>query len=110
MRSGTFPVLALVLLGIAGVASAAEPAGQPVFRKWCAPCHAPGPNHPGTTALEVLYNNARPGALEQRTDLTDSSVRLAVRQGAFSMPFFRKTEVSDADLDALVNYLVKTAQ
>jgi (+)-pinoresinol hydroxylase len=103
-------LLTLTLIGLATMASAAEPAGRPVFQKWCAPCHAPGPNHPGTAALEVLYGNTRPGALEQRTDLTDAIVRLAVRQGAFSMPFFRKTEVSDADLDALAQYLVKPAK
>lgn len=102
--------LALALIGLATIASAAEPAGRPVFQKWCAPCHAPGPNHPGTTALEVLYGDARPGALEQRTDLTDATVRLAVRHGAFSMPFFRKTEISDADLDALARYLIKPAK
>jgi mono/diheme cytochrome c family protein len=95
------------LFGLATSASAVEPAGHLVFQKWCAPCHAPGPNHPGTAALEVLYNKTRPGALEQRTDLTDAAIRLAVRQGAFSMPFFRKTEISDADLHALVEYLVK---
>ena len=102
--------LAVALIGLATIASATEPAGRPVFEKWCAPCHAPGPNHPGTAALEALYGDARPGALEQRTDLTDAIVRLAVRQGAFSMPFFRKTEVSDADLDVLAQYLVKSAQ
>jgi mono/diheme cytochrome c family protein len=103
-------LLALPLIGLVTVASAAEPAGRLVFQKWCAPCHAPGPNHPGTTALEVLYNNTRPGALEQRTDLNDAVIRLAVRQGTFSMPFFRKTEISDADLDAITRYLVKPAQ
>jgi mono/diheme cytochrome c family protein len=102
--------LALALMGFATAASAAEPGGRPVFQRWCAPCHAPGPNHPGTAALEVLYGDARPGALEQRTDLTDSTVRLAVRKGAFSMPFFRKTEISDADLDALAKYLVKAVK
>ena len=101
--------LTLALIGLATIASAAEPAGRPVFQKWCAPCHAPGPNHPGTAALDALYGNALPGALEQRIDLTDAGVRLAVRQGTFSMPFFRKTEVSDADLDALARYLVKRA-
>lgn len=97
--------LAIAMIGVVTVASAAEPSGQAVFQKWCAPCHAPGPNHPGTAALEVLYNHTRPGALEQRTDLTGALIRSAVRHGAFSMPFFRKTEVSDADLDALVKYL-----
>src|SRR5262249_15671189 len=108
MMTRTF--LALGMIGLATVTSAAEPAGRLVFQKWCAPCHAPGPDHPGTTALEVLYNNTRPGALEQRTDLTDAIIRLAVRQGTFSMPFFRKTEISDADLDAITRYLVKPAK
>jgi mono/diheme cytochrome c family protein len=102
--------LALALIGCIAIASADEPAGQPVFRKWCAPCHAPGPNHPGTAALEALYGNTRLGALEQRTDLTEAVVRRAVRQGAFSMPFFRKTEISDPDLVALARYLVRPAK
>ena len=106
---GRTPV-ALTLLGFALVAAAVEPVGRPVFQKWCAPCHAPGPNHPGTAALEALYGGDRPGALEQRTDLTDAIVRFAVRQGAFSMPFFRKTEISDAELDALAHYLARPGQ
>jgi mono/diheme cytochrome c family protein len=101
------PLTVLSLICPSTDASASEP-GQAVFQKWCAPCHAPGPNHPGTAALEVLYNHTRPGALEQRTDLTEAVIRRAVRQGAFSMPFFRKTEVSDAELDALVKYLDKS--
>jgi len=108
MNARALPGLALI--GFAALTSAAEPAGRQVFQKWCAPCHAPGPNHPGTAALDALYDNARPGALEQRTDLTGSMIRRAVRQGAFSMPFFRKTEISDADLDALAEYLVKSAK
>jgi len=108
MNGGT--PMALALIACATVASAAEPAGKAVFQRWCAPCHAPGPNHPGTAALEVLYGNSRPGALEQRTDLNDATVRLAVRHGAFSMPFFRKTEVSDADLDALAKYLANAGK
>jgi (+)-pinoresinol hydroxylase len=100
----------LMLIAFGTSAFAAEPAGHPVFAKWCAPCHAPGPNHPGTAALAVLYNNTRPGALEQRTDLTEAVIRRAVRQGAFSMPFFRKTEISDEDLDALVKYLAETTK
>jgi hypothetical protein len=34
-------------------------------------------------------------------------IRLFVRQGVATMPFSRKTEVSDADLDALVAYLTQ---
>jgi (+)-pinoresinol hydroxylase len=97
--------IALLLSGLAALAHGAEASGRLVFQRWCAPCHAPGPNHPGTAALDVLYNHTRPGALEQRTDLAEATVRQAVRKGAFSMPYFRKTEISDADLDAIVKYL-----
>jgi len=95
----------LLCAALANYAQAAEPDGHQVFDKWCAPCHAPGPNHPGTTALAALYKGTRPGALQERTDLNPSTITLAVRQGVYSMPFFRKTEISDAELDALIRYL-----
>jgi mono/diheme cytochrome c family protein len=79
--------------------------GEAVFEHWCAPCHAPGPRHPGTQALEVLYKGAKPAALEQRTDLVPELTRSFVRTGVSVMPPFRKTEISDAELDALAAYL-----
>lgn len=79
--------------------------GNEVFQYWCAPCHAPGPRHPGTQALESLYKGAKPAALEQRTDLVPELTRSFVRTGVSVMPPFRKTEISDADLAALAAYL-----
>lgn len=79
--------------------------GDEVFQHWCAPCHAPGPRHPGTTALEVLYQGSKPAALEERTDLLPAVTKVFVRTGVSIMPPFRKTEISDADLDALAAYL-----
>ena len=79
--------------------------GNEVFRDWCAPCHAPGARHPGTQALEALYKGAKPAALEQRTDLLPELTRAFVRTGVSVMPPFRKTEISDADLEALAAYL-----
>jgi (+)-pinoresinol hydroxylase len=79
--------------------------GNEVFQYWCAPCHAPGARHPGTQALESLYKGAKPAALEQRTDLTPELTRAFVRTGVSVMPPFRKTEISDADLEALAAYL-----
>jgi hypothetical protein len=61
----------------------------------------------GTQALEAKYKGAKPALLEQRTDLTPDVVRFFVRHGSGVMPFFRKTEVSDADLDALAAYLTR---
>lgn len=80
--------------------------GKAVFDHWCAPCHAPGPGHPGTQGLEIKYRGTEtPAALEERTDLTPPLVKTFVRQGVLAMTPFRKTEVSDADLEALAAYL-----
>jgi mono/diheme cytochrome c family protein len=83
--------------------------GNEVFQNWCAPCHAPGPRHPGTQALESLYKGAKPAALEQRTDLVPELTRTFVRTGVSVMPPFRKTEISDVDLAALAAYLAPKA-
>jgi (+)-pinoresinol hydroxylase len=81
-------------------------AGKPVFDLWCAPCHARDPRkHPGTVALQVVYKGAKPAALEDRVDLTPEVVATFVRTGISIMPFFRKTEISDAQLADLGAYL-----
>jgi mono/diheme cytochrome c family protein len=81
--------------------------GHAVFQHWCAPCHAPGPRHPGTIALGILYKGLKPAPLEQRTDLAPELTRAFVRTGVSMMPPFRKTEIGDADLDALAAYLAR---
>ena len=107
MSTQTWATLAALLALGTQAAPAAEPAisGKAVFEKWCAPCHAPGPGHPGTIALAALYKGAKPAALAERTDLTPDIVKHYVRSGVSVMPFFRKTEVSDAELAALADYL-----
>ncbi len=80
--------------------------GEAVFQRWCAACHAGGPGHPGTDALAVKYKDgSRPAQLEQRRDLTPAQVRFYVRHGVSIMPPFRKTEITDAELDALGAYI-----
>jgi mono/diheme cytochrome c family protein len=81
--------------------------GNDVFQNWCAPCHAPGPRHPGTQALDALYRGEKPGALEQRGDLAPEVTKTFVRSGVSIMPPFRKTEIDDDDLEALAAYLAK---
>ena len=80
-------------------------AGRAVYTKWCAPCHDPGIIHPGTNALTAKYKGVKPGVLLEWQDLSPESVRYLVRHGISVMPQFRKTEISDADLDALARYL-----
>jgi len=94
----------------AGVEDRGQPAerGAAVFNNWCSACHSRGPmNAPGTTSLQNKYQGSLPAALEDRKDLTVDLVKFFVRNGVATMPHFRKTEVSDADLDALAAYLTR---
>jgi len=43
--------------------------------------------------------------LTERRDLTPAVIKTAVRTGVYVMPRFRKTEVTDAELEAIVAYL-----
>ena len=97
---------------VQGTALAAEPsdpysAGRAVYTKWCAPCHDPGVIHPGTNALTAKYKGIKSGVLLEWKDLPPAMVRQLVRNGISVMPQFRKTEISDADLDALAKFLAR---
>ena len=82
--------------------------GAAVFNNWCSACHSRGPqNAPGTASLQMKYQGSVPAALEDRRDLTPEVVKVFVRNGVAMMAPFRKTEVSDADLDALAAYLAR---
>ena len=108
VRVGSLAVL--MLLGAAPVLAqdaAQVERGTEVFESWCGTCHGPGPRMPGTIALRAKYNGEIPAALAERTDLTPAGVRFFVRNGVSIMPFFRKTEVSDSDLEALIAYLAR---
>lgn len=102
-------LLMSVLLPLAGSVCAAEEGrserGREVYQKWCAPCHGTGLGKPGTSAAAV--HGAKPAVLEQRTDLTPKMIQTAVRKGVYFMPPFRKTEISDTDLAAIIAYLVQ---
>lgn len=104
--------LALAALALAGAAAADEAAdphaaGRAVYTKWCAPCHDPGVIHPGTNALTVKYRGVKPGVLLEWKDLQPETVKYLVRHGISVMPQFRKTEISDAELDALAKFLAR---
>jgi (+)-pinoresinol hydroxylase len=79
--------------------------GHKVFDKWCFPCHGTGVGKPGTDSLAA--RGQKPAVLEERTDLTAPAIKQFVRHGVLFMPTFRKTEVSDAELDAICAYLTR---
>jgi (+)-pinoresinol hydroxylase len=79
--------------------------GHKVYDKWCFPCHGTGVGKPGTASLAA--RGQKPAVLEERTDLTAPAIKTFVRHGVLFMPTFRKTEISDADLDAIAAYLTR---
>ena len=80
--------------------------GAAVYNNWCDACHRnASENAPGTQSLEFKYRGEIPAALEDRTDLTAELIEFYVRNGFATMPIFRKTEISDADLAVLAAYL-----
>ena len=112
MRQLVAAVLAWMVVSSATAVAQTDAAvkkGNDLYQYWCATCHGRGPGNPGTTALFAKYKKALPGVLEDRTDLTTQAVRFNVRRGTSIMPFFRKTEISDADLDAITQYLTRRA-
>jgi len=84
--------------------------GEQVYTQWCAACHSAGPNMPGTQALAVKYNGNPAAVLIERADVQPELIKAFVRTGVSVMPPFRKTEITDADLDALATYIVTTAR
>jgi (+)-pinoresinol hydroxylase len=110
MLKTTQIMMALGLASLASFASAADaPSGEAVWKRWCVHCHSTGRGNPGTESLAVKYrgsNPAKPAALLDRTDMTPDFIRLSLRQGVLSMPPFRKTEITDAELAALATWLI----
>ena len=81
--------------------------GEAVYEYWCNTCHGPEMLKPGTAALAIKYRGELPAALTERTDMVPEFVELMVRDGISMMPFFRPTEISDADLEAVTAYLTQ---
>ncbi|HXR89250.1 MAG TPA: cytochrome c [Steroidobacteraceae bacterium] len=84
-----------------------QPRGLAEFQRACAVCHGEGPAKPGTRALHTKYQGKEPALLADRTDLAPDYIKLIVRHGVSVMPPFRKTELSDAELDDVVAYLTR---
>jgi (+)-pinoresinol hydroxylase len=109
MKSARAAFVFAVTLVLTNVTSAAPSdqkqieRGHEVYSKWCWPCHGTGIGKPGTESLAA--RGQKPAALEERTDLAPAVIKQFVRHGVFFMPRFRKTEISDADLDAITAYL-----
>jgi mono/diheme cytochrome c family protein len=111
---------ALLLAGGSSRASAQDIAkvaeGKAVFEKVCTPCHGAGPGTdgaptlPGPAALALKYKGRVSPLLERRADLTAAALKAFVRNGTGAMPMFRKTEITDSQIEAIAAYLKESAK
>jgi len=96
--------------------AAAAARGQAKFDYMCAPCHGAGIGDdgremlPGTDALRIKYRGTLPALLTERRDLTYETIRAFVRQGVFSMPPFRPTEITDDEIRDIAAYIAETSR
>lgn len=81
--------------------------GEAVYEHWCSHCHDGGRGMPGTQSLRVKYEGELPAELLEREDLNAEAIKLFVRSGVLSMPPFRKTEITDEELDDLAAYITR---
>lgn len=107
MRTLLLAATAMLIAGGAGAQDEPAHPGKVVFDKWCMPCHGDGPGKPGTTVLRNRYGDSIPALLEERTDMTGEYLVTFVREGVGVMPPFRKTEITDAELESMIDYLVR---
>jgi mono/diheme cytochrome c family protein len=89
--------------------------GKTVFELRCAPCHgaetvARGRALPGTDALRIKYQGKLPALIEHRSDLTEPVLKTYLRRGSWSMPPFRKSELSDRDITDIAEYLEESSR
>lgn len=87
--------------------SAQEQQGKQLYHRTCIYCHGPGVWGTNRLAKRLDKDHA---LLENRTDLSADGIRAIVRSGVGSMPPLRKTELSDADVDAIAAYLTRKAR
>lgn len=96
---------AAVLSALAGQAAAEPRSGEKIYDLYCAGCHRPDGEGPGTVMLGHRFG-------EQRASITDNKsldrnyLKQVVRNGFIEMAPFRKSEITDAELELLADYIL----
>lgn len=98
-----------VLLACGGGLSAGETkkleGAERTWAFYCEGCHAAGiEEHPATLRLSYT-RSPELAAIRGRQDLTPEYLRQVVRMGYREMVGFRKTEIDDAELEALIKFI-----
>jgi mono/diheme cytochrome c family protein len=80
------------------------PSGQEVFQRHCVHCHGPGSDAVGTLQLARTRGQDK-ALLTERKDLPPEYIRIVVRHGLRAMPAFVPSDLTDAQLEALTDFL-----
>ena len=78
--------------------------GKALFDGTCVHCHGPQGHATGLLRRRLGEKDA---LLTERTNLLGPYIRIAVRRGVMSMPTYRRSELSDAELAAITDYLTR---
>ena len=98
-------VVASAALAAAAVpAAAADLTGKEVFDRHCVHCHGAGDEMTGTQQLARTRGKDK-ALLAERDDLPAEYIRMIVRQGLKAMPAFVPSDLTDAQLQVLAEYL-----
>jgi mono/diheme cytochrome c family protein len=97
-------IAAFVALIAAVPAAAADLTGKEVFERHCIHCHGAGDEMTGTRQLARTRGKDK-ALLTERDDLPAEYIRMIVRQGLKAMPAFVPSDLTDAQLQALADYL-----
>jgi len=108
---------AAVAPGLAAQDSEATVArGMELYAARCSFCHDRVPEGtalamlPGVASLALKYDGALSPYIKERPDLADAAVlSVFLRNGAGSMPPFRKTEITDDDIAAIAAWFRRTS-
>jgi mono/diheme cytochrome c family protein len=95
-----------VLLAATAPGAAAELTGKEVFDRHCVHCHGPGNEAVGTLQLARTRGEDK-ALLTERDDLPAVYIQMIVRQGLNAMPAFVPSDLTDAQLKALTDYLTQ---
>lgn len=83
--------------------------GETLFSNRCGACHLAGGMGTNLLTKQRMMAGESPekGLLANRKDLNADYVKSVVRMGKVAMPRLSRTEVTDAELDAIAAYLAK---
>lgn len=86
--------------------------GEALFSNRCGACHLAGGMGTNLLTKQRMLAGEPPerGMLTNRDDLTSDYVRSVVRNGKVAMPRLSRTEVTDAELDAIATFLGKNGK